>query len=136
MTKGQLHSVETRTRISVKRIGMKFTEEHSKNISRALTGRPKSPLHKKAISDGIRLAKQAQATTIKDERSWNLSRTGKLLIGTRRDSLVIKVAEENDPQGVFADRMLILSRIEANQLLEGLNQAMKQRATISPFSSF
>jgi hypothetical protein len=60
MRKGELHSAESRAKISASRIGKQFTEEHKEAIRRALAGRSKSPSHRKAIAEGVRSARLAR----------------------------------------------------------------------------
>jgi len=60
MRKGELHSAESRAKISASKTGKQFTKEHAEAIRRALAGRPKSPSHKRAIAEGIRSARLAR----------------------------------------------------------------------------
>lgn len=56
MRKGTFHSEETKEKIAAAKLGKTFTPEHSAAISAALKGQKKSAVHKRAISEGIKLA--------------------------------------------------------------------------------
>ena len=56
MRQGTNHSEATKAKIAAAKVGKTFTPEHSAKISVALKGQKKTAAHRKAISEGIKIA--------------------------------------------------------------------------------
>lgn len=66
MRKGTRHTEATKEKIATAKLGKAFTPEHSAAISVALKGQKKTISHKRAISEGIKLAKSRKIVENRD----------------------------------------------------------------------